>query len=222
MKIIPTDNPFPANLFIAAGALDSDEPLDALKGTDTLSVYAALAAARLTDRETKIILMRYKNGLDMLEVGKHFCVTRERIRQVENKALRKLGMNAPRGILTSGLMAWVYQQIDRRAVEIAEDRITAFKQAWLADHSANVLTAQEAEEQDEQIALMIKPIEELELSIRSYNCLKRSGVNTVGEITAISYERLLRIRNLGRRSADEICTAITRMGLKLAEELNEE
>lgn len=54
------------------------------------------------------------------------------------------------------------------------------------------------------------PLEDLELSVRSYNCLRRSGIRNVGDIVG-SIERradLLKIRNLGEKSADEIMTAL--------------
>lgn len=59
---------------------------------------------------------------------------------------------------------------------------------------------------------MTTPIEELELSVRSYNCLRRAGLNTVGDIVenVDTRDDLLRIRNLGRRSADEIMDGILR------------
>lgn len=58
--------------------------------------------------------------------------------------------------------------------------------------------------------LINTPIEELELSVRSFNCLRRAGMVTVGDIVGgiEGREDLLKIRNLGRRSADEIMSAI--------------
>ena len=51
-------------------------------------------------------------------------------------------------------------------------------------------------------------IEELELSVRAYNCLKRAGINTVGELMEMSLDDLLKIRNLGRRSTEEVLEAL--------------
>lgn len=61
------------------------------------------------------------------------------------------------------------------------------------------------------------PIENLHLSVRSYNCLKRALVNTVGELSALTPEELLAIRNLGVRCFDEITDALTAAGLRLRE-----
>jgi DNA-directed RNA polymerase subunit alpha len=68
---------------------------------------------------------------------------------------------------------------------------------------------------DEMTALMSKPIEDLDLTVRSYNCLKREGVTTVGELTEQSEDDLLEIRNFGQKSIDEVKAKLTELGLGL-------
>lgn len=57
------------------------------------------------------------------------------------------------------------------------------------------------------------PIEELELSVRSYNCLKRAGISTVHELTEKSQEDMMKVRNLGRKSLDEVEAKLHELGL---------
>ncbi|MFG2786739.1 DNA-directed RNA polymerase subunit alpha C-terminal domain-containing protein, partial [Streptomyces sp. NPDC048419] len=59
------------------------------------------------------------------------------------------------------------------------------------------------------------PIEELELTVRSYNCLKREGIHSVGELVARSEADLLDIRNFGAKSIDEVKAKLVGMGLAL-------
>jgi len=59
------------------------------------------------------------------------------------------------------------------------------------------------------------PIEELELSVRSYNCLKRDKINTLADLVSRSEADLLRIRNFGRRSVDEVIERLAVLGLAL-------
>ena len=59
------------------------------------------------------------------------------------------------------------------------------------------------------------PIEDLDLSVRSYNCLKREGIHTVGELVARSEEDLLDIRNFGSKSIDEVKETLAGLGLAL-------
>jgi len=62
------------------------------------------------------------------------------------------------------------------------------------------------------------PIEELDLSVRSYNCLKRAGINTVGELCAKTEEEMMKVRNLGRKSLEEVVEKLGALGLLLREE----
>jgi DNA-directed RNA polymerase subunit alpha len=59
------------------------------------------------------------------------------------------------------------------------------------------------------------PIEDLDLSVRSYNCLKREGINTVSELVALSETQLMNIRNFGQKSVDEVRDKLVSLGLSL-------
>jgi DNA-directed RNA polymerase subunit alpha len=69
---------------------------------------------------------------------------------------------------------------------------------------------------DEKDRVLDTPIEELDLSVRSYNCLKRQGVNTIGQLTECSESDLLNIRNFGAKSIEEVKDKLQAMGLSLA------
>jgi DNA-directed RNA polymerase subunit alpha len=62
------------------------------------------------------------------------------------------------------------------------------------------------------------PIEELDLSVRSYNCLKRAGINTVAELCSRTEEEMMKVRNLGRKSLEEVMEKLEALGLSLREE----
>ncbi len=61
-------------------------------------------------------------------------------------------------------------------------------------------------------------IEELDFTVRSYNCLKKAGVNTISDLTSMSYVELLKIKNLGRKSLNEIIDKMKELGYDLSEE----
>ena len=69
--------------------------------------------------------------------------------------------------------------------------------------------------EDEQTGVLAKPIEDMDLTVRSYNCLKREGVTTVGELVQKAEEDLLEIRNFGQKSIDEVKAKLEEMGLSL-------
>ncbi|CCV65281.1 MAG: DNA-directed RNA polymerase subunit alpha [Paracholeplasma sp.] len=62
-----------------------------------------------------------------------------------------------------------------------------------------------------------KPIEELDLSVRSFNCLKRAGINTLAELTKKTEEEMMRVRNLGRKSLKEVKEKLEDLGLGFAQ-----
>ncbi|MFQ7478536.1 MAG: DNA-directed RNA polymerase subunit alpha C-terminal domain-containing protein, partial [Streptococcus sp.] len=60
-----------------------------------------------------------------------------------------------------------------------------------------------------------RTIEELDLSVRSYNCLKRAGINTVYDLTEKSEPEMMKVRNLGRKSLEEVKVKLADLGLGL-------
>jgi DNA-directed RNA polymerase subunit alpha len=71
-------------------------------------------------------------------------------------------------------------------------------------------------EDDEKEKVLEMNIDELELSVRSFNCLKRAGINTVEELTNRTPEDMMKVRNLGRKSLDEVLAKLKELGLQLS------
>ncbi len=84
----------------------------------------------------------------------------------------------------------------------------------LTDHVEDVEIMVEKEE-DKKEKVLEMTVEELDLTVRSYNCLKRAGINTVEELTQKSEEDLLKVRNLGKKSLEEIQSKLAELGLAL-------
>ncbi|MBE3599007.1 MAG: DNA-directed RNA polymerase subunit alpha [Limnochordaceae bacterium] len=75
--------------------------------------------------------------------------------------------------------------------------------------------APESPQERERNRLLEMPIEELNLSVRSYNCLKRAGIDTVQELTRKTEEDMMRVRNLGKKSLQEVKEKLAQLGLSL-------
>jgi DNA-directed RNA polymerase, alpha subunit, bacterial and chloroplast-type len=71
-------------------------------------------------------------------------------------------------------------------------------------------------EDDEKEKVLEMSIDELELSVRSYNCLKRAGINTVEELTNRTAEDMMKVRNLGRKSLEEVLAKLKELELELS------
>lgn len=84
----------------------------------------------------------------------------------------------------------------------------------LTDEAQNVEIMVEKEE-DQKEKVLEMTIEELDLSVRSYNCLKRAGINTVQELANKTEEDMMKVRNLGRKSLEEVKQKLEDLGLSL-------
>lgn len=161
----------------------------------------------LTEREHGVLSLRYEHCMILDDVGKYFNVTRERIRQIERKAMRKLWNPYRR----KNYILLEYSEVEKAETEkhvvimqnmILEDRLKAYES--LEDIS------EEKEKAPETITLDDISIAELDLSVRSYNCLVRRGYKTIGSLRDVSREELMNIRNLGRKSYLEILDKVSK------------
>ena len=84
----------------------------------------------------------------------------------------------------------------------------------LSENAKNAEVMVEKED-DEKEKVLEMSIDELELSVRSYNCLKRAGINTVEELTNKTSEDMMKVRNLGRKSLEEVLAKLKELGLQL-------
>ena len=87
----------------------------------------------------------------------------------------------------------------------------------LSEATKNTQIMIEKEESKKEKVLEM-PIEELELSVRSYNCLKRAGISTVEDLTNKSEADMMKVRNLGKKSLDEVTNKLHSLGLDFARE----
>ncbi len=89
----------------------------------------------------------------------------------------------------------------------------------LSDTISNTTTVVEKPE-DRKDKVLEMTIEELDLSVRSFNCLKRANINTVGDLISKTEEEMIKVRNLGRKSLEEVVHKLAMMGLSLASDEN--
>ena len=102
------------------------------------------------------------------------------------------------------------------AVSLAAKVLSAHLSLFI-DLSENAKTAEVMVEHDdnEKEKVLEMNIDELELSVRSYNCLKRAGINTVEELCNRTPEDMMKVRNLGRKSLEEVLAKLKELGLQL-------
>jgi DNA-directed RNA polymerase subunit alpha len=101
------------------------------------------------------------------------------------------------------------------AAKIITEHLNIF--VGLTDEAKNAEIMVEKEE-DQKEKVLEMTIEELDLSVRSYNCLKRAGLNTVQELAQKTEDDMMKVRNLGRKSLEEVKVKLEELGLSLRKE----
>ena len=183
----------------------TDEQLDAVRWS---------LQARLTEREYGVLAYRLGfedgNSHGLEQTGQRFCVTRERVRQIEAKALRKLKHRNtfPRIVSSSDEQRAEIVTIIKEIEELRKDPVFK-KEAELRQKLRKISKmpfecAEEAAKYLDGGILDFSDIDRLGLSVRTYNCLKRAGINTVADIIKLSKEDWPKVRNLGRHAMEEV------------------
>lgn len=190
---------------IATAAFGGEEEA---QNTYVQGIYNALAT--LTEREQSVLMRRFQQKMTLEQCGKEYGITRERIRQIEAKALRKL-----RHPTRAAMMQAVPKtEMQRQAGEYAD---LQKENEWLKK-ALETLMEKMGVERKIVSADMVRaeiPIEELDFSVRSYNCLRRAGVYTLQDLAELDESKLMRVRNLGRRSLEEIKAKLAERGIEL-------
>ncbi len=104
------------------------------------------------------------------------------------------------------------REIVSLAGKIVMEHINLFVELCANIANSDILVSRE---EDKQVKLMELPIEEMDLSVRSYNCLKRAGINNVEDLTKKTRGDMLKVKNLGIKSIDEVIAKLESYGLSL-------
>ena len=98
------------------------------------------------------------------------------------------------------------------SAKLLNDYATMFVELVEGMDGMNILVARK---EDERTKLFEKPIEEMELSVRSYNCLKRAGIDTVGDLAKKTKGEMMKVRNMGAKSMEEVIAKLESYGIVL-------
>lgn len=199
---------YPYNLAVAIFASDD------VSRIYTPNLLKALDDERFGDRERKVIECRFKNGMTLEETGRVFGVTRERIREIEARALRKL--RHPR--LSRHYRLDTLEKYHDAEEEASRYRLECIR---LKDKLEELGKIKELPEEYVQKIIETKEradntiIDYMELSVRSYNCLKRGNINYISDLEGMTREKLAKVRKLGRKSMEEVIAKAREWGIEI-------
>ncbi len=192
--------------------LNPDQVIATLSGGKNTKLYM-----ELTITKNRGYISAEKNKREDLPIGvipvdsiytpvERVNVTVENTRVGQDTDLDKLTLD----VYTNGTLA--PDEAVSLAAKVLSEHLSLF-----IDLSENAKTAEVMveKEDDEKEKVLEMSIDELELSVRSYNCLKRAGINTVEELTNKTSEDMMKVRNLGRKSLEEVLAKLKELGLQL-------
>lgn len=141
----------------------------------------AYVLSRFSERRQRAIEARFKEYKTFREVGEVLGVTTERARTIINSTTRKMCHPRCRAVLKSGLA----------------EHIASIRAALAVEQASKEEASNELKNPRDIV------VEELEFSVRAFNCLKRAGLNTVGDILD-NGEALFKVQNCGKRTVEEV------------------
>lgn len=162
------------------------------------------------DRE-QMVITEVLNGSKYDDIGDRLMLTRERVRQILFKGLRRLaaGVKSYRQMLGEQVELRGEADTLRRLVKEKDRQLTLLRKQLNVPEPER----ESVEEQDERARLMNKRLVDMDLSVRTLNCLKSADIDTLGKLTRLRKTELLKFRNFGKRSLSELDDLLDRLGL---------
>lgn len=182
------------------------EARDGLYKVHIPSLLNLFSSETFTEREKEIIEMRWKKHMTLKTIAEHYELTQERIRQLTVKIVRKLYLRHNHYIMADPKTAYKLKDELNKAM-IAAD---TYKRKLNEEHV-------EVRKITDRMSIV-----ELDTSVRTYNCLKRGGFNYIDELVEVPIGKLASIRNMGKKSLDELLDKLERFGIGVEERENGE
>lgn len=203
MKNIKVKKEYPENLLsqVFVNGLPTELP------DDVALVLEYIIQKTLTEREGRVLDLRYKRYMTMAAIGEEYSLRAERIRQIEAKAVRKLRHPSRSKYILMGMEGYINYlrdtAVDERLREYKKEIVTLEKKiAELTD----------TEYEEEKNELENAPLAELDLSVRTFNILYRAGYSTVKELLDADAEKIVSLPNLGLKNFSDLIDVLSEKG----------
>lgn len=174
---------------------------------DVALVLEYIIQKTLTEREGRVLDMRYKRYMTMAAIGEEYGLRAERIRQIEAKAVRKLRHPSRSKYILMGMEGYINYLRDTAV----DERLREYKKEIISlEKKISELTDTEYEEEKNE--LENAPLAELDLSVRTFNILYRAGYSTVKELLDADAEKIVSLPNLGLKNFSDLIDVLSEKG----------
>ena len=186
------------------GAWEQEEPTEL---TSDILAGIEYALSTLNEREQLVLCRRYKEQKTLREIGEEIGVKQERSRQIETAALRKLRYPRNMRFITKGVDGYIKE---RCKVEYERGYQVGYNAGYQqgVDEASNGVSKAGI-----SVTIVSLPIEALDLSVRSFNALRRAGYVTIGDLLKVNEKEIIHIKNLGTKQRQEVAVSLYRYGI---------
>lgn len=194
---------YPENLLaqVFVNGLPTDLP------DDITLVLEYIIQKTLTERESRVLDMRYKRYMTMAAIGEEYGLRAERIRQIEAKAVRKLRHPSRSRYILMGMEGYINYLRDTAV----EERLREYKKEIISLEK-KIAELTDTEYEEEKNELENAPLAELDLSVRTFNILYRAGYSTVKELLDADAEKIVSLPNLGLKNFSDLIDVLSEKG----------
>ena len=203
MKNIKEKKEYPKNLLsqVFVNGLPTDLP------DDITLVLEYIIQKTLTEREGRVLDMRYKRYMTMAAIGEEYGLRAERIRQIEAKAVRKLRHPSRSKYILMGMEGYINYLRDTAV----DERLREYKKEIISLEK-KIAELTDTEYEEEKNELENAPLAELDLSVRTFNILYRAGYSTVKELLDADAEKIVSLPNLGLKNFSDLIDVLSEKG----------
>lgn len=203
MKNIKEKKEYPKNLLsqVFVNGLPTDLP------DDVALVLEYIIQKTLTEREGRVLDMRYKRYMTMAAIGEEYGLRAERIRQIEAKAVRKLRHPSRSRYILMGMEGYINYLRDTAV----DERLREYKKEIISLEK-KIAELTDTEYEEEMNELENAPLAELDLSVRTFNILYRAGYSTVKELLDADAEKIVSLPNLGLKNFSDLIDVLSEKG----------
>lgn len=168
-----------------------------------------LVLLELSNNERAAIHRYYRDGQTTKQIAEEFKLSVSRIGQIIHKAWRELRRPSRLYKIQHGIEAYCKMKADEAYKKgLSEGHENGYVEGYKAACELSTADAQKALEAAPDITL-----EDLDLSVRAYNCLKRGGFSTLKQLANADPERVARVRNLGKKSYEEVIETLKKYNI---------
>ena len=194
LKVDLTLKEYPYNLIDALEL----EPVDVIENFEPRLNRVMLEY--MTTRDQYILMHVYAHQQTFEEIGRFMDISAERVRQLHARALRKLHYHK------KYLLIGIYSEPEHMEKQKFEEYILSMRESWTYESALDYVKNHKRQPTERDII-------DLDLTIRSYNCLKRAGITTIDQLCDKTIKEMMKVRNLGRKSLKEIRNKLQSLGL---------